>query len=83
MAPSLLSGQTDERLVELFRGGHDAAFDALVRRYRRPLLSYCRRLLRDDRSEDVVQQAFLNAYARVRDRTGDFLVLDLPQDGVR
>src|SRR4051812_45626151 len=38
------------------------AFDALVRRYRAPLIAYCGRLLDRDRAEDVVQQVFLDAY---------------------
>lgn len=71
LTASALACQTDERLVELFRAGHEAAFDALVRRHRGPLLSYCRRLLGDDRSEDVVQQAFVSAYGVMRDGTGD------------
>lgn len=71
---SVLACQSDERLVELFRAGHDGAFEALVRRYRRPLVGYCRRLLPDDRSEDVVQQAFLNAYEAMRVGTGELRV---------
>ena len=70
----VLACQTDERLVELFRSGHDAAFEALVRRYRRPLLAYSRRLLPDERSEDALQQAFLNAYRAMRDGTGELRV---------
>src|SRR3954468_511665 len=37
----LLRAQTDERLVDLVRAGHTAAFEAIVARYRRPLLRYC------------------------------------------
>ena len=39
----LLSGQSDERLLNLARAGHERAFEALVQRYRRPLLRFCRR----------------------------------------
>jgi RNA polymerase sigma factor (sigma-70 family) len=43
--------------------GHERAFEALVQRYRRPLLRYCRRMgLTDARGEDVLQQAFLQAW---------------------
>jgi RNA polymerase sigma factor (sigma-70 family) len=59
----LLQTQPDERLVQLARGGHEPAFEALVRRYRRPLLAYCRRLsVPDASSEDILQQALLLAW---------------------
>jgi RNA polymerase sigma factor (sigma-70 family) len=63
---SLLRCQTDERLVDLVRAGNERAFEAIVERYRRPLLRYCSRLLSAARAEDALQQAFLNAYAGLR-----------------
>src|SRR6266511_2021014 len=65
MSPSvtvrLLATQSDARLVELARQGHERAFEALVQRYRRPLLGYCRRvLLPEARAEDALQQALLS-----------------------
>jgi RNA polymerase sigma factor (sigma-70 family) len=70
----LLGAQSDERLSGLAEEGHERAFEALVQRYRRPLLRYCRRMgLSEARSEDVLQQAFLQAWmafsrgAEVRD----------------
>jgi RNA polymerase sigma-70 factor (ECF subfamily) len=57
-----LRSQSDERLVDLARAGSDAAFEAIVTRYRASLLRYCRRLLSEQRAEDVVQQAFVKAY---------------------
>ena len=62
---ALLHTQTDERLVDLARAANDRAFEAIVTRYRRPLLRYCRRLLPPERAEDAVQQAFLNAYRAI------------------
>jgi len=67
MSPSvtvrLLATQSDARLVDLARQGHERAFEALVLRYRRPLLAYCRRaLLPDARAEDALQQALLQAW---------------------
>ncbi len=59
----LLVTQTDDRLLELVQQGHERAFEAIVMRYRRPLLAYCRRLgLSDSRAEDVLQQALLKAW---------------------
>lgn len=58
----LLRTQTDARLVTLARGGHEPAFEAIVERYRRPLLRAARRVLPASRAEDAVQQAFLAAW---------------------
>jgi RNA polymerase sigma factor (sigma-70 family) len=66
----LLSTQSDARLIELSREGHERAFEALVQRYRRPLHAYCRRLLLPDtRAEDAVQQGLLRAWLALRDGT--------------
>src|SRR3954464_2504810 len=72
LAPARLAGQpilrsqTDERLVDLARAGHEPAFEAIVARYRRPLLRYCGRILSDERAEDAVQQTFVKAYDAMR-----------------
>jgi RNA polymerase sigma factor (sigma-70 family) len=59
----LLAAQSDQRLATLVGEGHERAFEALVHRYRRPLLRYCRRMqLSDARAEDVLQQALLQAW---------------------
>ena len=63
----LLATQSDERLLALVREGHERAFEALVHRYRRPLLSYCRRLsIPEARVEDVLQQALLKIWIALR-----------------
>jgi RNA polymerase sigma factor (sigma-70 family) len=74
MSPSvsvrLLLTQSDTRLVQLARAGHERAFEALVERYRRPLLGYCRRmLLPHERAEDALQQGFLQAWLALREGT--------------
>jgi RNA polymerase sigma factor (sigma-70 family) len=59
----LLIGQSDDRLLALAREGDERAFEALVHRYRRPLLRYCRRIgLGDSRAEDVLQHSLLQAW---------------------
>jgi RNA polymerase sigma-70 factor (ECF subfamily) len=51
--------------VEAFRGGDVKAFEALVRRYQRPVLGIARRFARDeDDAEDIAQRAFINAAER-------------------
>jgi RNA polymerase sigma factor (sigma-70 family) len=62
----LLSSQSDERLVSLARAGHDRAFAVIVERYRPELQAMAQRLCSDGRGEDVVQQAFLSAFAALR-----------------
>lgn len=61
VSTTLLRTQSDARLASLAGEGHERAFEAIVERYRRPLLRYCRRFLPEPRAEDVVQIAFLKA----------------------
>jgi RNA polymerase sigma factor (sigma-70 family) len=72
LSPSIpvrvLRTQSDARLVELVRDGHERAFEALVDRYRKPLLGYCRRLLLPEaRAEDALQQGLLQAWLALSD----------------
>jgi RNA polymerase sigma factor (sigma-70 family) len=62
----LLATQSDERLVDLFRAGSEPAFEAIVSRYRGPLLRYSSALIGRHRAEDAVQQTFVNAYDGIR-----------------
>jgi len=59
---SLLRLQSDARLTELARAGHEPAFAAIVDRYRPALLGYCTRILGPERAEDAVQQALASAH---------------------
>jgi RNA polymerase sigma factor (sigma-70 family) len=59
---AFLRAQSDERLIALTRAGNERAFEAIVHRYRGPLLRYCSRILPPGRAEDAVQQTFLNAF---------------------
>jgi RNA polymerase sigma factor (sigma-70 family) len=59
----LTGAQSDQRLLASARNGDERAFEVVVRRHRRALLRYCRRMgLSDSRAEDVVQQALLQAW---------------------
>ena len=60
------SRPSDESLVRLTRAGSNAAFAAIVERYRGPLLGYCGRMLGPDEAEDAVQQTFANALRALR-----------------
>jgi RNA polymerase sigma factor (sigma-70 family) len=58
--------QSDEKLIDLIRAGDEAAFEALVQRYRSRLLSFCRHMLhsRED-AEDVLQEVFAASYRAI------------------
>ena len=66
-APIHFGGLTDEELVCLARTGQEAAFDAIVHRYRSPLQAYCRRWLDAHRAEEVVQHTLMKAFICIRD----------------
>jgi DNA-directed RNA polymerase specialized sigma24 family protein len=63
---TLLRTQTDERLVDLVRRGHERAFEAIVERHRKPLLRAARRVLPEGRAEDALQQALPAAWTALQ-----------------
>lgn len=81
----------DAELLEAFRAGDVKAFEALVRRYQRPVLAIARRFARDeDDAEDLAQRAFINASERAEGwRGGSFkswlfrIVVNLAKNHVR
>jgi RNA polymerase sigma-70 factor, ECF subfamily len=57
----------DKELVERFRAGDAAAFDALVRRYQRAIYWLALRYVGNDAdAKDVAQRALVQAFTRVR-----------------
>src|SRR3954453_11526125 len=71
LAPARLAGlsvlrtQSDERLVDLAAAGSEAAFEAIVGRYRRPLMAYLRGVLAEERADDALQQTFVKAHTAI------------------
>jgi RNA polymerase sigma-70 factor (ECF subfamily) len=60
-------GLTDEDIVTRVIQGQTALFEVLMRRHNERIYRAVRAILRDDRdSEDVMQQAYVNAYAHLR-----------------
>jgi RNA polymerase sigma factor (sigma-70 family) len=58
--------QSDEKLIDLIRAGDEAAFEALVQRYRSRLLAFCRNMLRSrEDAEDVLQEVFAASYRAI------------------
>jgi RNA polymerase sigma-70 factor, ECF subfamily len=66
-APLLRDTLSDEVIVERIVAGDAALFEILMRRYNQRVYRAVRAVLRDDdQAEDVMQQAYLNAYAHLR-----------------
>jgi RNA polymerase sigma-70 factor (ECF subfamily) len=61
----------DEEIVERVLQGQTALFEVLMRRYNERLYRAARAIVRDEReAEDVMQQAYVNAYAHLRQFDG-------------
>lgn len=62
---------TDEDIVADVLGGHTALFEILMRRHNERVYRAARAILKDDsEAEDVMQQAYVNAYAHLRQFNG-------------
>jgi RNA polymerase sigma-70 factor (ECF subfamily) len=60
------SAESDEHIVRHVIAGQTALFEVLMRRHNERLYRTARAILRDDReAEDIVQQAFVNAYTHL------------------
>jgi RNA polymerase sigma-70 factor, ECF subfamily len=58
---------SDEEIVAGVLDGHTALFEILMRRHNERIYRAARAILRDDsEAEDVMQQAYVNAYAHLR-----------------
>lgn len=58
---------SDEQVVEQVLAGHTALFEVLMRRHNERIYRAARAIVRDEReAEDVMQQAYVNAYAHLR-----------------
>jgi RNA polymerase sigma-70 factor, ECF subfamily len=63
---------TDEQVVSHILAGQTALFEILMRRYNERLYRVARAIVRDDgEAEDVMQQAYVNAYAHLRQFAGN------------
>jgi RNA polymerase sigma-70 factor (ECF subfamily) len=69
--PSEASGLTDEEAVARVLGGETALFEVLVRRYNQRLYRVARAIVTsEDEAEDVMQQAYVNAFTHLRQFEG-------------
>jgi RNA polymerase sigma-70 factor (ECF subfamily) len=61
----------DEAVVEMILDGQTALFEILMRRHNERIYRAARSIVRDEReAEDVMQQAYVNAYAHLRQFNG-------------
>lgn len=57
---------SDALLIEQCRNGSRSAFPMIVRRYERPLLRHCGRIVDSAAAQDAVQETFLCAWSAIR-----------------
>ena len=63
--------QTDEEVIRLVLDGNTAMFEVLMRRYNERVYRAARSIVRDEHeAEDVMQQAYVNAFAHLRQFNG-------------
>lgn len=63
--------QSDDEVVRLVLQGNTALFELLMRRYNQRLYRAARAIVRDEQeAEDVMQQAYVNAFAHLRQFNG-------------
>jgi RNA polymerase sigma-70 factor, ECF subfamily len=65
------TGLPDDQIVALVLQGQTALFEILMRRYNERIYRAARAIVKDDReAEDVMQQAYVNAYTHLRQFDG-------------
>ena len=63
--------QADDALIRQVLGGNTALFELLMRRYNERVYRAARSIVRDEHeAEDVMQQAYVNAFTHLRQFTG-------------
>src|SRR6266852_6586624 len=71
-SPAIQDQISDEEVVRRVVGGDSALFEILMRRHNQRVYRTVRAVLRqDDDVEDVMQQAYLNAYAHLHQFAGN------------
>jgi RNA polymerase sigma-70 factor (ECF subfamily) len=69
---NIVAGLDDVELVETARKGDEIAFRTIMQRHNQRLYRVARAVLKNDsEAEDVVQEAYLRAFAALRDFRGD------------
>jgi RNA polymerase sigma-70 factor (ECF subfamily) len=70
-SPAIPAEQTDEDVIRQVLDGNTAMFELLMRRYNERVYRAVRSILRNEQeAEDVMQQAYVNAFAHLRQFNG-------------
>lgn len=64
-------GLGDDQVVARVLTGQTALFEVLMRRHNQRLYRTARAITGDDQAEEVMQQAYVTAYARLREYEGN------------
>jgi len=73
VAKAGLAARSDQDIVALARGGEEAAYRELIRRYERPLFSLLYRMVRDrELAEDLAQETFVKALNAIESYRPEF-----------
>jgi RNA polymerase sigma-70 factor, ECF subfamily len=64
-SPTTGTGMTDEEIVARVRAGEGQLFELIMRRHNRRLYRAARGIVGEDEADDVVQAAYLDAYAHL------------------
>src|SRR5687768_4797208 len=78
-APAIPDRVDDDGLLEMARGGDEAAFSQLFARHQRPIYLYAARMCGADAGDDIVQETFLavlrqtGTYDATRGSVGGYL----------
>jgi RNA polymerase sigma-70 factor, ECF subfamily len=69
--PVEIGEQSDEAVIQQVLGGNTAMFELLMRRYNERVYRAARAIVRDEQeTEDVMQQAYVNAFAHLQQYNG-------------
>jgi RNA polymerase sigma-70 factor (ECF subfamily) len=70
--PAARAGLEDEEVVRRVRAGETELFELIMRRYNQRLYRVARAILRDEgEAEDVMQQAYVNAFSHIHQFAGN------------
>ena len=73
--------QSDAEVIQQVLDGNTALFELLMRRYNERVYRAARAIVRDDQeAEDVMQQAYVNAFTHLRQFNGHGAVLDVADE---
>ncbi|MFA6353631.1 MAG: sigma-70 family RNA polymerase sigma factor [Candidatus Paceibacterota bacterium] len=61
----MLSNESDEEIIVLYKNGDEEAFKVLITRYTTPLYNFTARLTNKNEASDLVQEIFIKAWKNI------------------